>query len=345
MTKEDIPQISERSKKQDILNAYHEALKKLAEKRETEMKPEQKAEEKRVREVVRVADAMSLDGVSQSLNQLKSELGKALSLIMEKLEGEVSRYETVKRAVEAQEKELSEIYEIQKAATSLAALIETQDQQRTTFEAEMKRIREQWELEKMSYESELKERKEQEEKQRKREREEYEYQFKREKQAARDRLADEKAALEKALQEKQEIAEKTLAEREHVISERESKVEFFENRIKELEANRDQAVQTAVQEATERLQKDFESREARRQTEFEGERNVLKTQIQSLEETVKGQNAQIIQLSKQLEKASQQVQDIAVKAVEGSSYTKLASQLDVFQAERKRGLEAKPESK
>ena len=345
MTKEDIPQISERSKKQDILNAYHEALKKLAEKRETEMKPEQKAEEKRVREVVRVADAMSLDGVSQSLNQLKSELGKALSLIMEKLEGEVSRYETVKRAVEAQEKELSEIYEIQKAATSLAALIETQDQQRTTFEAEMKRIREQWELEKMSYESELKERKEQEEKQRKREREEYEYQFKREKQAARDRLADEKAALEKALQEKQEIAEKTLAEREHVISERESKVEFFENRIKELEANRDQAVQTAVQEATERLQKDFESREARRQTEFEGERNVLKTQIQSLEETVKGQNAQIIQLSKQLEKASQQVQDIAVKAVEGSSYTKLASQMDVFQSERKRSSEIKPEGK
>src|SRR4030042_3130625 len=217
MSKENVPKVSEKSTKREILDAYNETLKKLEEKRRAELNPEQKVEEKRVRQVITEADGLSLDGVVQGIDQLKNELAKTLSMIMEKLEGEVSRYQTVRKAVEAQKKELEEIYEIQKAASSLRALIETQDRQRQEFEAEMGQSRETWERERTAAEAGLKEKREQEEKQRKREKEEYEYQFKREQQAARDKLADEKAKLEKELKEKQETVEKTLSEREAVI--------------------------------------------------------------------------------------------------------------------------------
>ncbi|HDQ44786.1 MAG TPA: hypothetical protein ENN17_04690 [bacterium] len=340
-----VPQVSEKNKKKEILDAYHEALRELQEKREAAMKPEQKAEEKRVREVVKTADALSLDGVSQSLNQLKTDLGKTLTMIMEKLEGEISRYQAVRQAVEIQEKELSEIYEIQKAAISLGALIEAENRQRQSFEEEMAQARNAWEKEKSAFETELKERREQEEKQRKREREEYEYQFRREQQAVRDKLADETGKLEKELAEKQAAAEKAITDREQAVRAREEAVESLEKRIRELEDGREQDVQKAIEETTERLQKESDTAEAQSQALFDGERNVLKGRIQALEETVKNQNAQIVQLSKQLEKAAQQVQDIAVKAVEGSSLSRLAVQMDAFSSERKRGVESKPEGK
>nr|HID59118.1 hypothetical protein [Desulfobacterales bacterium] len=51
--------------------------------------------------------------------------------------------------------------------------------------------------------------------------------------------------------------------------------------------------------------------------EFDRERNVLITRIDSLEKMVKQQNEQIAKLSRQLEMAYQKVEDIPVKAIEG----------------------------
>ena len=53
-----------------------------------------------------------------------------------------------------------------------------------------------------------------------------------------------------------------------------------------------------------------------------GEKNVLTTRIESLEKTVKEQSERIVKLNQQLEKAYQQVQDIAVKTIEGTSNIK-----------------------
>ncbi len=54
------------------------------------------------------------------------------------------------------------------------------------------------------------------------------------------------------------------------------------------------------------------------QKEFEGERNVLKGKIESLEQLVKDQAKRIEALSAQQEKAYEKVQDIANKAVSGA---------------------------
>ena len=55
---------------------------------------------------------------------------------------------------------------------------------------------------------------------------------------------------------------------------------------------------------------------------FEGENRVLTTRIESLEKTIKEQATQITKLTQHQEKAYGQVQEIAIKAVEGASNLK-----------------------
>jgi hypothetical protein len=92
---------------------------------------------------------------------------------------------------------------------------------------------------------------------------------------------------------------------------------------KEMEA----AINAAVKDATARLQLDGKNREELLRKEFDGERNVMMTRIESREQLVKEQSEQIARLSQQLEKAYGQVQDIAVRTVEGSSHSKSLSGL------------------
>ena len=90
------------------------------------------------------------------------------------------------------------------------------------------------------------------------------------------------------------------------------------------------AVAKAIKETTDRLNLEAKNREELVKKEFIGERNVLTTRIESLEKSVKEQNEQIAKLSQQLEKAYQQVQEIAVKTIEGSSTIKSFANLQTM---------------
>jgi hypothetical protein len=61
------------------------------------------------------------------------------------------------------------------------------------------------------------------------------------------------------------------------------------------------------------------------QKEFVGERNVLNSRIEALQLTVEKQTEQIARLSQQLEHSYGQVQDIALKAIEGPSISRSAA--------------------
>jgi len=63
----------------------------------------------------------------------------------------------------------------------------------------------------------------------------------------------------------------------------------------------------------------------RRQSD--GEKNVLTAKIAALERTVKAQAEQLARLQEQAEKAYSQVQEIAVRAIEGSASAKQLAHL------------------
>lgn len=339
--------IAMKNTKKEILEAYNEVLQQLKEKRAVELKPEEEIEEKKIKEAVEVTDSLSTEGIVQEVSTLKLETGRLLSQLSDRLEEEVSKYRQVKQAVEAKQKELHEIYEIEKSALSLAALTEAQHQKRQQTEVELavrkeeltrgiETLRTEWGKEKKLHEAEIKERDGDEQKRREREKEVYLYTFQREQQLAREQFEDEKARLEREIAHRREQMEKELADREKAIAEKETELNELRKRASAFPKELQSAVSKAVKEAVQRVESEAKNREELLKKEFDGERNVLNTRIESLEKTVTEQNEQIAKLSQQLEKAYGQVQDIAIKAVEGTSHSQPLTNLQQLMAEQTR---------
>lgn len=343
--------VSMTSTKQEMMEAYNSLLKQLQEKEKVELKPEAVIEKKKGREAIEVADALSLEGIVKEVGDLRLNIGKMLTQVSDSLQEEVQKYKKVKDAVEMREKELEEIYGIEKEARSLVALIEAQARKREEFEIEMGKEKEEIEeelgalraehdKEKKLFEIRQKELIEQETLRRQREKEEYEYAFKREQQLARHNFDDEKARQEKDLKFKKETQERELLEREKRVAEDEKRAAELQRRMDNLPKEIEAAVQRAVKETAEKLQAEARNREELLKKTYEGERNVFVAQIESLEKSTKDQKEQIVRLSQQLEKAYQKVEDIAVKTVGGlEAKSLLAAQQMESQIKRSAGQE------
>jgi len=303
------------STKKEMLDAYNALLKQLREKEKSELSPEEMKEEKRKKEIMKDLDSLSSDGVVKNINALKLETGNFLATISNKLEEEVGKYAKVKEGIWLKEKELQEIYEIEKNASTLAALIEAQVQKRNEFENEMKQVHAKWEEEKKLYEAQIKEQELNEQKKRQREKEEFEYSFKRQQQMEKDKFEDEKAKLKKQMSIDKEIFEKELSEREAKIAGKEEELLDLRNKVTSFPKEVETAVNKAIKETTEKLNAERKNAEEFQKKIFEGERNVLNTKIESLEKRVKEQNEEIIRLSNYLDEAYQKIQNIAIKSI------------------------------
>jgi hypothetical protein len=360
--------------KQEMLDAYATVVKQLKEKEEGELRPEKKIEEKRVADVLKVAEGVSTDGIATHVAGLKTEIGKTLSQVSDKLEAEAEKLSKVQQAVGIKEGELRELYAIEKEAITLAALIESQSRKREEFEIKMSSDREalesklaadrqtleskiasdrealtkeieltraKWSEEKKIREAEAKEWETAEKKKREREKEEYEYGFKREQKLAKDGFQDEKARLEKDMQARQIEMEIALTAREKAVAEREQEAGELKKKVDQFPKELEVAVKKAVQETTDRLVGESRAREELSGKGFDGELKVMTTKVVSLEQMVKEQREQITRLTQQLEKSYQKVEDIAVKAVQSASASQSTANLQQMIAEqaRKQGQE------
>jgi hypothetical protein len=345
--KKEPQKLSMTSTKQEMIEAYNVLLKQLQEKQSGELKPEKKIEEKKNREAVQIAESLTSEGVAKEIANLKLDIGKMLTQLSDRLEGEVSKFAAIQSAIAAKEKEVQELYEIEKSAMTLAALIEAQNQKRQEFAVEMENKKEtlreeietprfEWEKEKEEHEAVIKERDTAEKKRQTREKEEFEYAFKKEQQLAKDRFEYEKAKLENEIKTRREQAENELRAREAAISEKEDELNDLRKRVSLFPKELETAVNRAIKETGDRLTLEAKTKEELLKKGFEGERNVLNTRVEALDKTLKEQSERISMLSQQLEAAYQKVQDIAVKTVEGSSSFKSLASLQQLLSEQTR---------
>ena len=341
------PEISMKNTKAEMLEAYNEMLEMLKQKRQAELKPAEVVEEKKAQEVVEVTDSLSTEKVVQTVGALRTEMGKLLGALSDQMEEEIARYRQVRQAVAVKEKELHEIYDIEKSALSLAALIEAQHQTRQQTEAELSARREElmreiettraeWQKEQETHEAEVKRRDAEAKKERERQREEYEYVFTREQQLAREQFEDERARMERDITNRREQMERELAERERAVVEHEKELGDLRKQVAAFPNELETAINKAVGDAVKNAQSTASATEELLRKEFDGERNVLTTRIESLEKTVREQAEQIGRLSQQVEKAYGQVQDIATRAIESASPSQSLGNMQRLMAEQNR---------
>lgn len=342
---DNVPEVSMSNTKKEILAAYDELVAKLRLQREQKLDAQEQIREKTVEKAVAVAESLSADQVAKEIGELKARIGGLLGEVSDRLEDEVRKFDSLRKAIEAKGAQLQEIYGIEREAGTLAALVEAQKAKREEYEAqfevrkaqleeEIRRTKEEWEKETQQHANEIAERNVEEKRTRQREKEEFEYEFERQKRQARDQFEEEQHKLEREIESRRE----ELTRKEQEVAGREGELQELRSRVERFPEELNQAVARAAQEKADQLQVEAKVQQELLKKEFEGERKVLETRIESLEKTIKEQAQLIARLSTSQDKAYQQVQDIAVKAVEGAANIKgLASQ--VVEATRRKSEE------
>ena len=265
---------------------------------------------------------------------LQFGFGGAVSELSEKLTSEASKLEELRRTVGEEIQHLQELHNLEDVAEdTLDNLIQQYEesaktfadeisQQRETVEQDLLSRRQAWEKEQEVQKLAVKERNENQNKSRQRDEESYCYDLHLQRNLDSEEYEQRQQTLYKEIEEFQQEQEKQWTEREKSISEREklyaevkAKVEAFP---KELEANikngKDNGRNIGNYQA--KIKSDLLMKE------MEGQKQNYELQIQGMLQTLQNQESRIASLSKQLDSALKQVQDLAVKAIEGASNLK-----------------------
>jgi hypothetical protein len=320
--------VSEKSKKNEILDAYHEALQQIKNLKGEGKQGEKKEQKKK--EVLESAAQHTVDGIVKDIATLKLGVARWLEEVEGQLLNEHKKLTTLQQAIVMQSGEVEEIHEVKVTADTLTALSQAQKQtkekferemaeQRTFFEQEMLQKRTLWRKEKEEVEALRKEQETQQKKLRQREEEEYVYKRDLGRQKEQDQYVAQKQLLEKELADKKESLEKNFKEREANIVLKEQEWQNLQGQVETFPAKLQQEVEAVEKAVTDRLQFEHQYRVKLTQKEVEGERKLHQQMIAALEAKIAQQEQQITALTEKASYAGQQVQEIAVKAIEGAS--------------------------
>ena len=321
-------ELSTRNTKNEILEAYNELLKKVKEQKPLDRQAEKEKTEKK--DIVETAAQNSVEKIVKDLAELKLAIGKSLDSVEEQLIGEFKKLNNTRRAIEIEQKNLEDIHEIRAEADSLAALLLAQKEKKQAFETEMEQKRDvfeetmadaklAWKKEQDELERGRKEREEQNKKARQREEEEYAYNLQLERKKDQDAYAERKSIQEKELEQKRQELEKSWSERESALAAREQELASLRQRVEAFPHELDQAVVAAEQAITDKLEFKYSYEAQMLAKENEGEKKLSQQIIASLQAKIKEQDEHIRQLTQKANEAGLQVQNIAVKAIEGAS--------------------------
>lgn len=292
-TKPTTPQVTEKSTKSEILEAYKELLTEIQEAPVDETAKEEK-------QIVDKAAQETVEKIVGDLSQLKISVSQTIGDLTEKLTTEAERLASIRKAITFAQKELEETQKVKITAKQLYDLIALQKKQEEDFKREMDAHRKAWEEEKRQYEESRK-------KERTREEDEYEYNKKLERKRYQETWDEEKLKHERQKQEETEARQSMLKE-----------LDELRKTVAAFPALKDKEIKTAVAQALAQAHKDSQITLNFSKQEADSKLKLAQSQIASLENTVKSQDAQIRELKTQLESSTKHIKDIAISVVEGS---------------------------
>ena len=266
-----------------------------------------------------------------SLSQIQGSFGGAVSNLSEQLIERSTQLEKIKQEIALEKFQLKELYDLEKIEEStIDNLIEQYQINAKKFAEELSQKQEEarqeietldkaWSKEQEAHIREIRTRDEEYRKTQQRAKEEYEYnldlardldeeEYYQEKKSREEELELNRQALEKLWSEK----EIEIVQQEREYTEAKDKVTAFESQLcNKIKQGKEEGKGIGAYQA--KVKANLRSRE------IEGQTKNYELRIESLEQTIRHQGIRISKLSEQLDASLQQVQDLAVKAIEGSS--------------------------
>lgn len=334
MPKPTKPPVRARRAKSEVQQEFEGIRSEAEAARESADSKGEEAARLRAGEIRQAVDGVGVEGVVQTITSLGLEISRALSDISGKLTQEVERLAAVREAVALETDELQRLHKIDIAATALDQLVQDYAREKDRLEAEIAAQRAAWEEESRNTERERKEQEESLKKARTREIEEYEYKKNLERKKAQDKYEEDQRLLEKKNKERQETLEKSWQQRETALKEQEQELLRLRKEAQEFPETLKTENEKAGVLAAKAAEQKFEQEILLLKKEAETEKRLGSLQVKTLEETIARQAAQIAALQKQVDEAKQQVQDIAVKAIEGASGAKALAHINQIAMEQ-----------
>ncbi|PMB17909.1 hypothetical protein [Fischerella thermalis] len=332
---------NERNTKSEILEAYNEILK---EKAALKSQLEQLAKERNSVQKNQINStienkAMSNQAVTiqqkmnftiESLAKIQLGFGSAANELSEQLTTQASKLAEIRQLVENEVQQLKELHNLEISEDILDNLIQTYEENAKAYQEEFSQrsetlmqahqeLRQAWEKEKEDYRISIKERDENLKKTRQRDAEEYKYNLELQRKLEMDEYEQQQKTLYKELEEFRQEIEKQWSEREKAIAEKEKQFEEYKAKVEAFPKEKEAAIKKATEEGRSIANYQAKVKADLFAKEVEGQKRFYEQRLQSLEQTINNQETRIQNLSKQLESALKQVQDLAVKAIEGSA--------------------------
>ncbi len=292
---------------------------------QTIAKPVEKTASDRQLEQQRMQDTIAL------LKRLELGFGSATSDLSEKLTTEATQLAELQENIAENLQRLQDLHEIVEIDDdTLDNLVEEYERSDKQFQEEFAQRREElenalseqkkeWMKAQERYYQNRKERNEDYEKSHQRDEAEYRYNLDLQRHLDEEQYQQQQEERYRQLEELQETKEKEWEEREKSVSDREKEFAELETKVENFKEQKEEQVEKGKQNGTNIARYQAKVKSDLKAKEIEGKKQSYDLQIQALEETIGNQELQINNLSSQLNSALTQVQDLAVKAIEGSA--------------------------
>lgn len=327
------------SSKEHILKSFQQIAEQQKALASRIVTAEEAAERAREREVVKAAEAYTVEAIVKGLADLQLHFGDTIDAVARRLTEESSRLDQLRRGIEVETAYAKHLSDIMIAADALSILkqehrealrsFEEKAKERTeALETEVRDTRAAWEEEKAQHDRDLKKAEEKLARDRKKAEDDYTYDLARKRKIEADAAADKRAKTERQIAEDDAKRTRQWADREAALAAQAAEHATHKARVEAFPQELEDAIKKAREEALKETFAEAKVRAELLEKEVEGNRKVYALQIQSLEETLQKQAEQIEALSAKLQVALTQTQTLAMKAIEGTSHAHAARRSD-----------------
>jgi hypothetical protein len=316
--------------KSQILKAFQQLLDNKKNASQLIETKEETAERQKDKEVVDKASNYTVESIVKGLADSQLDFGNTIDLVTEKLTKELTKLTELQHAILVTTRQVEDLQNTRIAADALDILQQENQEKLKAFEEESAKTyqlleieinekRLAWEKEQQEYDRLLAEKQATLEKDRKREEEDFKYEVERQRKVEANQYEERKRKLERDLAEKGKEKEKVWQEREKVLAENQTKYEEYKTKVATMPEELEKTVKKAREEPIKETHEAEQVKANLLEKEVVASAEVYELKIKSLEKTIEQQVSQLTQLTEQLQAGMKQAQELAMKAVQGTS--------------------------
>lgn len=316
--------------KEQIMAAFN---KLLAEYKKGESKvatKEEEAEREKNQQLLETVANYKIENIVNSMASLQLDFGTIVNQLADKLTGESSKLEELKRGILVETEHLEQLRKVRLVADALYILRQEHQErlknlrnhaakQREELEKIMEQTRKMWLKEQEDFNAKILEEAQLLTKRRELEEADFNYTKQKLRQREMDEFLERKRLQEREIIDNNEQKEKNWAEREKYLADNQAEFQANQTKITTFEETLKKAYNDAKGEAIKDADREAKVKSDLFEKEWESTKQGFELKIQSLDAVIQRQTAQIAELTAQLQAVTTQAQNLAMRAFQPNS--------------------------